>query len=75
MEKVLDLRKSVFELCQADKGIMEILAEAGFAEIAKPGMLNTVGRVMTIPKGARMRGIKLEDVIKTFEDHGYSVIQ
>jgi hypothetical protein len=47
----------------------------GFSEIAKPGMLATVGRVMTIPKGARMRGIKLDKIIAAFEQRGYEVIQ
>ena len=55
MEKVIDLRKSVYDICQAHPEAVEILAEVGFSEIAKPGMLATVGRVMTIPKGARMR--------------------
>ena len=32
-----------------------ILAEIGFVDILKPGMLNTAGRFMTIPKGAAMR--------------------
>ena len=38
-------------------------------------MLQTAGRVMTIPKGARMRGIGSLDIIQTFEKHGYIVKQ
>ncbi|HHT73058.1 MAG TPA: DUF1858 domain-containing protein [Firmicutes bacterium] len=75
MEKVIDLRKSVYDICQAHPEAVEILAEVGFSEIAKPGMLATVGRVMTIPKGARMRGIKLDKIIAAFEQRGYEVIQ
>ncbi|MGI6148931.1 MAG: DUF1858 domain-containing protein [Limnochordia bacterium] len=75
MEKVIDLRKSVYDICQAYSDAAAILAEVGFSEIAKPGMLTTVGRIMTIPKGTRMRGIKLEDVIAAFERNGYKVIQ
>ncbi len=75
MEKVIDLRKPVYDICQAYPDAAAILAEVGFSEIAKPGMLTTVGRIMTIPKGTRMRGIKLEDVIAAFERNGYKVIQ
>ncbi len=75
MEKTIDMRKSVFEICQTHAEAAQILAEVGFSEITKPGMLGTVGRVMTIPKGARLRGINLDDVIAAFEQRGYKVIR
>ena len=31
---------------------MNILSDMGFTDITKPGMLNTVGRFMTLDKGA-----------------------
>jgi len=34
-------------------------------------MLSTAGRVMTIPMGARMRGIPLEKVLELFRLRGY----
>ncbi|HPZ52307.1 MAG TPA: DUF1858 domain-containing protein, partial [Clostridia bacterium] len=52
MEKVIDLNKTVFELCNEDPAIKDILADSGFTDITKPGMLQTAGRFMTIPKGA-----------------------
>lgn len=72
-EKVIRLDKTVYELCTADPGILPILAEAGFSEVTKPGMLNTVGRFMTIPKGAAMRKIDLASVRRTFELHGCTI--
>jgi hypothetical protein len=49
------------------------MQELGFTDITKPGMLNTAGRFMTLPKGAAMKGIGL-DVIKTaFEKNGFTV--
>jgi len=35
--------------------------------------LNTVGKVMTLPKGAAMRGIKLSKVVETLKEHGYTI--
>ncbi|MEA5016057.1 MAG: DUF1858 domain-containing protein [Candidatus Limiplasma sp.] len=72
-ERVLDLDKTVYALCSQDPQVAEILREAGFSEITKPGMLTTVGRVMTIPKGAAMRHVELEEVKRLFESHGYRV--
>ncbi|HHW24839.1 MAG TPA: DUF1858 domain-containing protein [Bacillota bacterium] len=71
--KVLDLNKTVYQLCSADPEVKVILAEAGFVDILKPGMLETAGRFMTIPKGAKAKGIDLEVVKKLFAEHGYSI--
>jgi hypothetical protein len=47
--------------------------EIGFKEIAQPGMLQTAGRYMTIPKGARMKKIPLEEIVATFKANGFTV--
>ncbi len=73
MEKTIDFQKTVYEICTEDSFVIEIMKELGFDQITKPGMLQTAGRVMTIAKGARMKGIELSDIIKTFEKHGYTV--
>ena len=36
-------------------------------------MLQTAGRYMTIPKGAKMKKIPLEKVIGLFEENGFIV--
>ncbi len=54
-DKILDLNKTVYELYTADSGIAKILAEVGFVDITKPGMLATAGRFMTV---ARVRHSK-----------------
>ncbi len=71
--KIVDFNKTVYELCSADADIANILAEIGFTDILKPGMLATAGRFMTIPKGAAMKKINLEDVTQTFAANGYEV--
>lgn len=71
--KEISLEKTVFELCSADPQVAGILAEAGFADIRKPGMLQTAGRFMTLKKGAALKNISIEHIKTTFEAHGYSV--
>ena len=52
MTKKLDLNKTVFELTQEYPELVDIMAELGFTEITKKPMLHSVGKIMTIPKGA-----------------------
>lgn len=75
MAKILDMTKSVYELCRNDADIIEIMKELGFESITSPGMLNTAGRFMTIPKGAAMKKIPIDKVKETFISKGYEVIE
>ncbi len=72
-DKVLDLNKTVYELCAADSGIAKILAEVGFVDITKPGMLATAGRFMTVAKGAALKKINIETIKQAFIAHGYQI--
>ena len=74
MEKILDLKKSVAELVEEHPEVREIMAEVGFKEITNPVALNVMGRIMTIPRGAAVKGIDLAKVIAAFEEHGYTVL-
>ena len=73
MEKILDLKKSVAELVEEYPEVREIMAEVGFKEITNPVALNVMGRIMTIPRGAAVKGVDLNKVIATFEEHGFTV--
>jgi hypothetical protein len=45
MSKTINLEKSVYEICTEYPEIKDVLAKAGFHDITKPGMLNTVGKL------------------------------
>jgi len=72
-KKTINLEKTVHFLCLHDPGLVPILAEIGFTEILKPIMLNTVGKIMTLPKGAAMRKIELSKVVAILKEHGYTI--
>ena len=74
MKKILDLKKTVAELVEENPEVSEIMAEIGFKEITNPVALNVMGRIMTIPRGAAVKGIELAKVIEAFEARGYQVI-
>lgn len=72
-ERVIDFNKTVYELCNSNSEIPNILKELGFKDITTPGMLNTAGRFMTIPKGAAMKKIPMETIKEIFINHGYEI--
>jgi hypothetical protein len=73
MSQVIELSKSVKDICTVHPDVIEILKELGFEQITSAGMLNTVGRFMTIPKGAAMRGIPLEKIKTKFAEKGFEL--
>ncbi len=73
MTKVIDLSKSVHDICKQYPEMVGILKEMGFENIAAPGMLNTAGRIMTIPKGAVMKGIELQKLKDILVAKGFSI--
>lgn len=73
MGKIIDLNKTIYELSKEVPEITEIMLELGFKDIAKPGMLNTAGRLMTLKKGAAMKKIEMEVIVKTLGEKGYEI--
>ncbi|WP_422477804.1 DUF1858 domain-containing protein [Pleomorphochaeta sp. DL1XJH-081] len=72
--KTIDLQKTVHALCSENPELVHVLAKLGFTEIVKPIMLSTVGKVMTLPKGASMRSLDIKTIITSLEEQGYQVV-
>ncbi|NLK86551.1 MAG: DUF1858 domain-containing protein [Clostridiaceae bacterium] len=75
MARSIDMSKTVYELSRDNEEIVEIMKELGFESIATPGMLNTAGRFMTIPKGAAMKKIPMDKIKEKFISKGYEIIE
>jgi DUF438 domain-containing protein len=73
MAKRLDLNKTVYELTQEYPELIDIMEELGFKEITKKPMLQSVGKIMTIPKGAKMKNIPMMDVVTALKGHGFEL--
>lgn len=67
----IDSKKSVYEICIEHPQIKVAMKQAGFTDIVKPGMLETAGRFMTIPKGAAMMKIDFERVKDIFLEYDF----
>ena len=74
-EKRIDLKQPVYALCQEHPEVAEILRDLGFHDIAKPGMLQTAGRFMTIPMGAQLKKIDMALIAEKFRERGYQLVE
>lgn len=73
MAKKIDFSRSVYELTKEYPELIDIMKGLGFSEITKPFKLHTVGKMMTIPKGAKMMNIEMLDIIKTLTENGFEI--
>ena len=73
MAKKIDLTKTVFELVTEYPELVDIMASLGFSEITKKVVLNSVGKLMTIPKGAKMKNIPMTKIVATFIENGFEI--
>ena len=73
MEKKLDLSKSVYDLVKEYPEVIDIMKGLGFSEITSKVMLNSVGKIMTIPKGAKMKGVSMIDIVSAFMKAGFTL--
>lgn len=71
--KNINLKLSIYQLVEENPELVPILEELGFVEVTRKNMLKSVGRVMTIPKGAKLKGIPMEEIIKKIQDNGFVV--
>lgn len=73
MGRVIDLSKSVYELCKENPEIVDIMKDLGFEKITDLAMLKTAGRFMTIPKGAAMKQIPMVKIKEAFAAKNYEL--
>ena len=73
MSKTIDMSRSVYELVSEYPELQDIMAELGFTEIKKPAMLHSVGKLMTIPRGAKIKNIPIDQVITALMEHGFTL--
>ncbi|GAB6086357.1 DUF1858 domain-containing protein [Alkaliphilus crotonatoxidans] len=71
---ILNLRKSIYDLTKEHPDLIEIMVSLGFKDIANPVVRKTAGKIMTLEKGAAMKGIPLKTVLNRLKEEGYEII-
>lgn len=73
--KTISVNTSIYELVKKHPEIVEILFNLGFEDITKPMMLNTVGRIMNLKKGSKMRNIEMPLIKEALENAGFTLTE
>lgn len=74
MDKTITMHETVYDLVTRWPEAMDIMIGLGFKDIAKPGMLQTAGRFMTLDKGIKLKKMDADTVRQAFEHRGFSVL-
>ena len=74
MHKTIDLAQTVYQLTETFPELIDILASLGFTEITKKAIRLSVGKLMTIQRGADLRGIDMDSIVETLEANGFTVV-
>jgi hypothetical protein len=72
-DMIININETILKLINKDEKLRDILYDLGFKEITKPGMLQTVGRFMTLKAGSNLRKIDLKMIVKRLEEEGFQV--
>lgn len=73
MAKKINLQESIFKLTKDFPELIEIMADLGFSEITKKPLLHSVGKLMNIPKGAKMKKIPMADIVTALTENGFEL--
>lgn len=73
MEKILDLSKSVYDICSGDMMAKSILLNLGLKAVAAPKAMGAMKK-RTLDMVVPIRGKGLDEVLSVFEEKGYTVI-
>lgn len=73
MEKIISLSDSIYDLVKKYDEVIEIMENLGFDGIADRKTIHTLGRIMTLKKGAKFKNIDIRLIIKEFENKNFIV--
>ncbi|MDH8679750.1 DUF1858 domain-containing protein [Fusibacter bizertensis] len=64
---------TIYDLLTLYPELKDALYELGFTDIVKPGMISTVGRIMTLSKGSKLKKIAMNDIALKLETYGFEL--
>ena len=67
--------ETIYTVISKHPDIKEIMVQLGFKDVVKKGMLQSVGRIMTIKKGCDMKRISFDLVKETFSNYNYDLVE
>lgn len=69
--KTIDINDTVYHLIQQYPELKAVLVQLGFTPLQNEKMLQTVGRMMPLKKGAEQIGLPQADLFAALEENGF----
>ena len=73
MEKLISLTDSIYNIVNKYEEVIEVMEILGFEGMTNKNTINTVGRIMSLSKGAKFKNIDIKIIKDEFEKHGFIV--
>ena len=73
MGKIISLTDSIYNLVKKYEEVIEIMEDLGFEGMTNKKTIGTVGRIMTLQKGAKFKNIDIKIIKDEFEKHNFIV--
>jgi len=73
MKKVISLTDSIYNNVKKYEEVVKIMEILGFEGMTNKATISTVGRIMTLEKGAKFKNIDVKIIKDEFEKHGFIV--
>lgn len=70
----INANDSVYEITKAHPEVVEVMLTLGFTDVARPGMVHGVGRETSLVKGAKLRNMDWDEIVKAFSEKGFDLI-
>ena len=73
--RLIDGNKSVYELIKENPELKEVLFDLGFTPLSDDKMLNTLGRMMPLKKGAQQIRLNNKRLSEGLEKAGFKLLE
>ncbi len=73
MKKMISLTDSIYSIVKDYEEVIEVMEILGFEGMTNKKTISTVGRIMTLEKGAKFKNIDINIIKDEFEKHGFIV--
>jgi hypothetical protein len=69
--EIININDKLHDITNRYPDVIGVMVDLGFKDIVKPGMLQSVGRFMTIKKGAELKDIDIRIIKRLFYENGF----
>lgn len=70
---MIDLDLPVYQTLQDHPEILDLLVDLGFKPLKNPVMVNSLGKVTSLRRGASLIQLDLNDLITSLDQNGYLI--